>query len=108
MNSMAKYRLRAFLRGRACTILCAGMAVLSMGHVLGQERSAQNTLPVASVASSSVSMLPITADITNSDIQRLNADSDQNNWRLNGRTYDNQRFSPLTQINKNNVKQLKP
>jgi alcohol dehydrogenase (cytochrome c) len=84
------------------------MAVLSMGHVLGQERSAQNTLPVASVASSSVSMLPITADITNSDIQRLNADSDQNNWRLNGRTYDNQRFSPLTQINKNNVKQLKP
>ncbi|HWM61385.1 MAG TPA: PQQ-binding-like beta-propeller repeat protein, partial [Rhizomicrobium sp.] len=34
----------------------------------------------------------------------LRADSD--NWRLHGRTYDNRRFSPLTQINKDTVGQL--
>jgi alcohol dehydrogenase (cytochrome c) len=34
------------------------------------------------------------------------ANSDQDNWRLHGRTYDNERFSPLTGINKNNVGQL--
>ena len=53
-------------------------------------------------------MKPVTADVANTDEQRLNADADQDNWRLHGRTYDNQRFSPLTEINAANVKQLKP
>jgi alcohol dehydrogenase (cytochrome c) len=33
----------------------------------------------------------------------VQASSDRDNWRLHGRTYDNQRFSPLTQINRDNV-----
>ena len=53
-------------------------------------------------------MRPVTGDVANTDAQRLNADADQDNWRLHGRTYDNQRFSPLTEINAANVKQLKP
>ncbi len=53
-------------------------------------------------------MQPITADVSNSDAARIHADADQDNWRLHGRTYDNQRFSPLTQITKANVKGLKP
>ena len=28
----------------------------------------------------------------------IQADRDRDTWRLHGRTYDNQRFSPLTQI----------
>jgi quinohemoprotein ethanol dehydrogenase len=36
----------------------------------------------------------------------VRADGDADNWRLHGRTYDNQRFSPLTQIDKANVGQL--
>jgi PQQ-dependent dehydrogenase (methanol/ethanol family) len=36
----------------------------------------------------------------------LQAGSDHDNWRLHGRTYDNQRFSPLTGINKDNVDKL--
>jgi alcohol dehydrogenase (cytochrome c) len=36
----------------------------------------------------------------------VRADNDADNWRLHGRTYDNQRFSPLTQIDKANVGQL--
>src|ERR1051326_1020505 len=31
---------------------------------------------------------------------------DQDNWRLHGRSYDNQRFSPLTDINRDNVGKL--
>jgi PQQ-dependent dehydrogenase (methanol/ethanol family) len=38
----------------------------------------------------------------------VNAASDQANWLLHGRTYDNQRFSPLQQITSDNVKSLSP
>ena len=41
-----------------------------------------------------------------SDRQLRAADAD--NWLLHGRTYDNQRFSPLTQINSGNVHRLVP
>lgn len=36
----------------------------------------------------------------------MNADADQGNWLSYGRTYDEQRFSPLTDINAGNVGQL--
>ena len=48
----------------------------------------------------------VTANIASTDQQLLNANADQDNWLLHGRTYDNQRFSPLTQINRDNVKRL--
>jgi quinohemoprotein ethanol dehydrogenase len=35
------------------------------------------------------------------------ADSDQANWMIHGRTYSEQRFSPLTQIDKSSVARLK-
>ncbi len=38
--------------------------------------------------------------MTAEDRLLVNANSDRDNWRLHGRTYDNQRFSPLTQINR--------
>src|SRR4051812_32147084 len=56
----------------------------------------------------SFQMAPITVAVSNTDQQRLNADADQDNWRLYGRTYDNQRFSPLTGINAANVNKLRP
>src|SRR5579863_2261097 len=37
----------------------------------------------------------------------LNADKEPQNWLMNHRTYDGQRFSPLDKINKDNVKNLK-
>jgi alcohol dehydrogenase (cytochrome c) len=40
--------------------------------------------------------------------QRLaNADKEPQNWLMNHRTYDSQRFSPLETINKGNIKNLK-
>ena len=37
----------------------------------------------------------------------VNADKEPQNWLMNHRTYDGQRFSPLAQINKGNVKGLR-
>jgi PQQ-dependent dehydrogenase (methanol/ethanol family) len=50
--------------------------------------------------------LPAGADVNVSDSMMLNAASDENNWLLHGRTYDNQRYSPLKQITADNVKSL--
>ncbi len=70
---------------------------------VAQERSpAPNTPPLPVT----VTISPVTADVASTDQRLLNADSDQDNWLLYGRTYDNQRFSPLTQITKDNVKRL--
>src|SRR6266403_1252998 len=45
------------------------------------------------------------ADVTPQRL--LNPDKEPQNWLMNHRTYDGQRFSPLARINKDNVKGLK-
>jgi alcohol dehydrogenase (cytochrome c) len=45
------------------------------------------------------------ADVTPQRL--LNPDREPQNWLMNHRTYDGQRFSPLARINKTNVKDLK-
>src|SRR5712671_4332748 len=45
------------------------------------------------------------ADVTPDRL--LNPDKEPQNWLMNHRTYDGQRFSPLARINKDNVKGLK-
>src|SRR5215468_9584307 len=45
------------------------------------------------------------ADVTPERL--LNPDREPQNWLMNHRTYDGQRFSPLARINKGNVKNLK-
>jgi alcohol dehydrogenase (cytochrome c) len=95
--------------GTACVLICALAAMGWAGNASGQEEDATVAQrPAARPNTVSYQMKPVTSDVSNSDIQRLNADADQDNWRLHGRTYDNQRFSPLTEINASNVKQLKP
>ena len=47
----------------------------------------------------------LAADVTPERL--LNADKEPQNWLMNHRTYDGQRFSPLARINKDNVKNLK-
>jgi alcohol dehydrogenase (cytochrome c) len=45
------------------------------------------------------------ADVTAERL--INADKEPQNWLMNHRTYDAQRFSPLARISKDNVKSLK-
>lgn len=61
----------------------------------------------ALLASSALHFGPpaLAADVT---VDRLiNADREPQNWLMNHRTYDAQRYSPLDRINKGNVKSLK-
>src|SRR3954470_16857268 len=97
---MKLYPVRALVC--ACALVTASLA-------WGQEEGGTAAQPPAAPQNvTSYQMKPVTGDVDNSDKQRLEADADHDNWRLHGRTYDNQRFSPLTQINASNVKQLKP
>jgi alcohol dehydrogenase (cytochrome c) len=91
---------------RVRIILFVALATMGAGHATGQEE--ESRAPRASAGPVSFQMKPVTADVSNTDAQRLQADADVDNWRLHGRTYDNQRFSPLKQINDGNVRLLRP
>src|ERR1700761_6317508 len=47
----------------------------------------------------------LAADVTPERL--LNADKEPQNWLMNHRTYNGQRFSPLARINRDNVKDLR-
>src|SRR5258708_11368288 len=47
----------------------------------------------------------VAADVTPERL--VNADKEPQNWLMNHRTYDGQRFSPLTRINRDTVKGLR-
>ena len=51
---------------------------------------------------------PVSVDVDISNQQLVNADQNLDNWMLYGRTYKNQRFSPLKQVNAGNVRNLQP
>ena len=53
----------------------------------------------------SVTAPAISAEVTADRL--INADREPQNWLMNHRTYDAQRYSPLDKINKENVKDLK-
>jgi alcohol dehydrogenase (cytochrome c) len=66
-------------------------------------RAIRKTTLLCSVIATSVPALA--ADVTPERL--VNADKEPQNWLMNHRTYDGQRFSPLDRINKTNVKGMK-
>src|SRR5262249_30645727 len=52
-----------------------------------------------------IAMPAVAADVTPDRL--INADKEPQNWLMNHRTYDGQRYSPLARINRENVKSLK-
>ena len=96
------------------------MALFSLVCVLVGPGAAPAQPPVSAPAESHGTAAPamepsgavvtqaIAADVSVDDSRLLKAGQDQDNWLLHGRTYDNQRFSPLTQISQENVKRLVP
>ena len=58
---------------------------------------------IALLAGSMLAASPVlAADVTPERL--LNPDKEPQNWLMNHRTYDGQRFSPLARINRENVK----
>jgi alcohol dehydrogenase (cytochrome c) len=70
-------------------------------------KKCRNLLRTALLASTVLAMTPpaFAADVTAERL--LNPDREPQNWLMNHRTYDGQRFSPLARITKDNVKNLK-
>src|SRR5262249_19319385 len=66
-----------------------------------RNRSIRNALLAASMLASPA----FAADVTPERL--LNPDKEPQNWLMNHRSYDGQRFSPLARINKDNVKSLR-
>ena len=68
----------------------------------------KRTMPAAILVTSTLLTVaaPATAAEVTSD-RLINADKEPQNWLMNHRTYDAQRYSPLDQINTSNVKHLK-
>src|SRR5499427_376988 len=67
----------------------------------GRNRSIRNALLAASILASPA----FAADVTPERL--LNPDREPQNWLMNHRTYDGQRYSPLTRINRDNARNLK-
>src|ERR1700675_2767537 len=64
------------------------------------------SIRIALLAGSMLAASPVlAADVTPERL--LNPDKEPQNWLMNHRTYDAQRYSPLDKINKANVKNLK-
>ena len=67
----------------------------------------RNSIRIALLASSVLAMASsaMAADVTPERL--LNPDKEPQNWLMNHRTYDGQRYSPLARIGRDNVKNLK-
>jgi alcohol dehydrogenase (cytochrome c) len=63
------------------------------------------SLQAAFLAGSMMAWPALAADVTPDRL--VNADKEPQNWLMNHRTYDAQRYSPLDKINKDNIKGLK-
>jgi alcohol dehydrogenase (cytochrome c) len=64
------------------------------------------SIRIALLAGSMLATSPVlAADVTPERL--LNPDKEPQNWLMNHRTYDGQRFSPLARINRDNVKNLR-
>jgi alcohol dehydrogenase (cytochrome c) len=71
----------------------------------GQHETAPSAPPSASETRTA---LAVALDVSVTDAQMRSADKEYDNWLLYGRTYDHQRFSPLTEITTANVGRLRP
>jgi len=81
-------------------IKLACFCLLALSILAGCESSSQNNERISDASAT----IPEPTEIT--DARLVNADAEIGNWLTHGRTYDEQRFSPLDQINDRNVAQL--
>ena len=82
------------------------LALLGAALLAGCGQEASNSAPAEAAASASkLSADAIRAKVATVDEAAIIA-ADPNNWLAHGRTYDEQRHSPLAQINADNVGEL--
>ena len=86
----------------------AGSAGEAAAPIGGRATEGVNPVLIGGVTTNagSFQMQPVTQKVDISDAMMLDSDR-SDDWILHGRTYDNQRFSPFTDINTSNVRQLR-
>jgi len=85
-----------------------GESSLAQVALLPFPRNAANPAPALTAAPRSSAHVPAGARVTLDDAALRAAPRDANDWPLPGRTYDNERYSPLAQITTANVGRLTP
>jgi PQQ-dependent dehydrogenase (methanol/ethanol family) len=94
-----------------CTALCGGVQGQPQKPVgaAGEAADAQLNIALGGRVDNpgTFTMKPVTQKVDISDAMMLASDKSED-WILHGRTYDNQRFSPFTDVNTANVRQLRP
>ena len=92
--------------GETFPALRAGKPALHAGYDLkfgeGLMTARHRSLRTALFATTLLASPTFAAEVTPDRL--LHADREPQNWLMNHRTYDSQRFSPLARINKDNVK----
>jgi alcohol dehydrogenase (cytochrome c) len=74
--------------------------------VAGAQSNSDEIVRAAPPVRNVYAKIPAGVDVKVTDPMMLNAASDENNWVLHGRTYDNQRYSPLKRITADNAHSL--
>ncbi|MEX0943104.1 MAG: PQQ-binding-like beta-propeller repeat protein, partial [Pseudomonadales bacterium] len=87
---------------RSIIALVVGLVVIGIAYLL-MDRGEEKTATVADIPIEE-RIEQATATVDGARI--IDADSEPGNWLAHGRTYDESRFSPLTQINADNVSEL--
>ncbi|HRE59649.1 MAG TPA: PQQ-dependent dehydrogenase, methanol/ethanol family [Micropepsaceae bacterium] len=85
--------------------LVAGWQVMPLifGGGETETREARDVSPEEAARRARAKELRAAARLATDRVTNPNSEPDIGNWMLHGRTYDEQRFSPLTQINRDNV-----
>ncbi len=98
---------RACPHGLALGVSTAALALVLQTPV-AQAQSQQNEIVKSDTSQSVQGMVPSGMDVNVSDDNMKAAGRNRRDWLLHGRTYSNQRYTPLRQINARNVRGLKP
>lgn len=67
-----------------------------------------SSLPLSAIPKTAIEYHKMTANVDVTDSMLRNAGKTGKNWLTYGKTYQSQRYTPLTAINQKNVKQLRP
>jgi alcohol dehydrogenase (cytochrome c) len=93
----------------ATTLSGVNLAAMASAAAENSPGASPNTNEIVRAAAPvTVSYGPPVGSVTVSDAMMSGAENNPNNWVLDGRTYTNQRFSPLAQVNTSNVTRLFP
>src|SRR5690606_23429805 len=97
---------RGLSLARSALALAASLALWGCSDNASQSTNAGSAADAAPTATASPPTAPATGEAAVDAERLLNADAESGEWLMYGRTYDEQRFSPLDQINDSNIDQL--